>query len=331
MNDKVKIGLFGIGHLGKIHLKCLQMLSDKFEIVGAYDPDTKTTEFVNKEFNIPIFDNIDHLLDRVEAVDIVSPTSTHFDIASVAIQSSKHVFVEKPVASTRDEGIRLMDLHRQYPSVIQVGHVERFNPAYLSVKDLDIQPLFIECHRLAQFNMRGTDVSVILDLMIHDLDLILHIVKSKVVSISANGVCIVSQTPDIGNVRLEFENGCTANITASRLSLKNMRKMRVFQPDAYISMDFLDKSSQIVRLVDEDGPEDGMVMETAKGMKKLIFDNPSLPEVNAIKEELNAFADSIINEDQPLVSLEDGVNALILAHDINDKIKTNEVAMSKKI
>lgn len=331
MKEKIKIGLFGLGHLGKIHLKCLLMLSEEFEIIGAYDPDSNTCRKINEEFGISIFNDVDNLIANVEAVDIVSTTTTHFDIASRAMAADKHVFVEKPVASTKAEGLELLKMHSSDSTVVQVGHVERFNPAYLSVKDIDIRPVFIECHRLAQFNMRGTDVSVILDLMIHDLDLILHIVNSEVKNISANGVCVVSETPDIGNVRIEFDNGCVANVTASRLSLKNMRKMRVFQPDAYISMDFLDKKSEIVRLLDEEAKEEGFIMETSKGNKKLVFDNPAPAEVNAIKEELYAFALSIKNKTRPLVSLADGVNALVLAHRINDLIKSNEEAMTEKL
>jgi len=320
---KIKIGLIGLGHLGKIHLKCLLALPEVFEVKGIYDIDQEVAQSVADQYQVPIFESIEGLIQEVDAVDIVSTTSTHFEIASKALSLSKHVFIEKPVTTTPEEGDVLLALQQKSGKIVQVGHVERFNPAYLAIKDLKIKPLFIESHRLAEFNIRGTDVSVVLDLMIHDLDLILHMVDSPVSNVHATGVCVVSNTPDISNARIEFENGCVANVTASRLSLKRMRKMRVFQPDAYVSLDFLDKQTQVIRMFDVDGEEEdnnSFVIETGRGTKRISIEIPEVQEVNAIVEELKAFSESILNGSNPIVTLSAGVEAVRLAHIINDQI-----------
>lgn len=327
---KIKLGLVGLGHLGKIHLKCIQSLQEDFELIGVYDINADVSTEVSAQFGVPAFSDLESLVDACDAIDVVSITSTHHRVASLALKHGKHVFVEKPVTSTVAEGDQLLDLEAQAGSVVQVGHVERFNPAYLAIRDIPIKPLFIESHRLAEFNMRGTDVSVVLDLMIHDLDLILHLVDSKVTQVNASGVCVVSNTPDISNARIEFENGCVANVTASRLSMKNMRKMRVFQPDAYLSLDFLDKETQIIRMfdVDEQDREDNtFILETGKGPKRISIDNPSVPEVNAIVEELKSFARSIRSGEKAIVSLLAGVEAVKLAHEINDQIMQKNWAL----
>jgi len=320
---RIKIGIIGLGHLGKIHLKCIQSLPDEFELVGIYDVDASVAAKVSEAFNVKSFESVESLLASVEAVDIVSITSSHFELAAKALQLDRHVFIEKPVTATSVEGEQLLDLQAKCGKVVQVGHVERFNPAYLAIKDLQIKPLFIESHRLAEFNLRGTDVSVVLDLMIHDLDLILHLVKSPVVDVHATGVCVVSPTPDISNARIEFENGCVANVTASRLSLKRMRKMRVFQPDAYLSLDFLEKQTQVIRMYDAEGaPEDdqSFLIDTGKGPKRISIKVPDVLEVNAISEELKAFAVAVNTNTPPLVTLKAGVEAVRLAHVINDQI-----------
>ena len=323
----LKVGVLGAGHLGKIHIRLLLELNDKFEFVGFYDPSDDNAAAAIEAFKIKRFETIDELLEAVDAVDIVTPTISHFDCASRALRKSKHVFIEKPVTETVEEAKILTDLAHEAGVKVQVGHVERFNPAFQAAVPFLKNPMFIETHRLAQFNPRGTDVPVVLDLMIHDLDAILSVVKSGIKRISASGVSVVSDTPDIANARIEFDNGCVANLTASRISLKNMRKSRFFQKDAYISVDFLTKELEVVRMEDVEGEPDpfDMVLELGNGKpsKKILFDKPDIEDTNAIKEELSTFADAILNDTTPIVSIEDGRMALEVAQQIVDKLKTS--------
>lgn len=325
MSKKIKIGLFGVGHLGKIHLKCLLELKDVFEFIGFYDPDKKTSEEVAKTFAVKSFDSEESLLASCDAVDIVAPTVYHYALAIKAIENSKDIFIEKPICSTPKEANAILKAAKKYGVKGQVGFVERFNPAFLSLVGQEIKPKFIEAHRLSVFNPRGTDVSVVLDLMIHDLDILLKLVDAPVYKIYANGVAVLSETEDIANARIEFENGTVANITASRISMKQMRKFRLFQNDAYISMDFLDKKTEIIRLKDsnESGREDLMELETSTGKKYLEFEMPESSAINAIKTELKLFAESIIQNKETSVPLYDGVIALELAHDILAEIEKN--------
>jgi predicted dehydrogenase len=322
----LKIGVFGSGHLGKIHIRLLLELTEQFEVVGFYDPSDANADEVIEKFQLKRFPSMQELLDAVECVDIVTPTLTHAELASLALRNSKHVFIEKPVTETVDEARSLMGLAREANVKVQVGHVERFNPAFQAAVPFLTKPMFIETHRLAQFNPRGTDVPVVLDLMIHDLDIILSVVKSGVKRISASGVAVVSDTPDITNARIEFDNGCVANLTASRISMKNMRKSRFFQKDAYISVDFLTKELEVVRMETVEGEPNPLDivfdMGEGKPVKKIYFDKPDIGEINAIKEELNSFHDSIVNDTTPLVSLEDGFRALDVAQQILDKLKS---------
>lgn len=316
----LKIGVLGAGHLGKIHLRLLNE-SEKYELVGFYDPDKKNAEKVAKEFGYKKFDSIAALIDVVDVVDIVTPTLSHHDCAKQSIKQGKHVFLEKPIANTVAEAEEIIALAKEYNVKGQVGHVERFNPAFMATKDAINNPMFIETHRLAEFNPRGTDVPVVLDLMIHDIDVILSVVKSKVKNINASGVSVISDTPDIANARLEFENGCVANLTSSRISLKNMRKSRFFQKDAYISVDFLDKGCEVVKM--KDAPETpgdfDMVLQNAEGVRKQIyFENPEVQLNNAILDELETFADAINNDTRPIVTLEDGTEALRIAYQVID-------------
>ncbi len=316
-----KIGVLGAGHLGKIHLNCIRNIAD-YELVGFYDPDDEMARQTIERFGIKRFDSIDSLVMASDVVDIVTPTVAHFACAELALKSSKHVFIEKPIVATVDEAQRLVAIADEARVKVQVGHVERFNPAFTAARPFIDNPMFIETHRLAQFNPRGTDVPVVLDLMIHDIDIILSIVNSNVKRLSASGVPIVSSTPDIANVRLEFDNGCVANLTASRLSLKNMRKTRIFQRDSYISVDFLDKECQIVEikdLVGEPGPFD-MILENEEMKKKLKIYKPEIKPVNAIETELHEFLRSIEHDTLPPVPLADGVNALKLAQEILEKM-----------
>lgn len=310
----IKIGVFGAGHLGKIHLKCLKLSDSYFDIIGFHDPDSEILKEVEKQTGIKGYSNADELLDLVDAIDIVSPTSTHFELALKAIHYGKHLFIEKPVTQTLAQAIELIKLSKEKKIQIQIGHVERFNPALLALKNTDLNPMFIESHRLAPFNPRGTDVSVILDLMIHDLDIILHLVPSEVKKVEANGVAIVSKSPDITNARITFENGCVANVTSSRISLKQMRKMRLFQHDAYITLDFLDKKAQIIKLSEQNQSEyQSLSIDTPLGKKYIQIENPIIPESNAIQMELESFADSILHNTSPKVSIQDGYKALYLA------------------
>jgi len=314
----LKAGVLGAGHLGKIHLRLLNE-SDKYELIGFYDPNAENAKKVAAEFGYTAFDSIQELIDAVDVVDIVTPTLSHHDCAVQVIQSKKHLFIEKPISNTVAEAEDILALAKKHNVKGQVGHVERFNPAFTAVKHKIDKPMFIETHRLAEFNPRGTDVPVVLDLMIHDIDAILSVVKSKVVKVSASGVSVISETPDIANARLEFENGCVANLTSSRISLKNMRKSRFFQRDAYISVDFLTKKCEVVKM--KDAPETpgdfDMILQNAEGVKKQIyFDNPDVEANNAILDELNSFADAINNNTTPVVTLDDGTEALRVAHQI---------------
>ena len=322
----LKIGLLGAGHLGKIHLKCIKSV-EEFELTGFYDPDEEKVNNIRNEFGIPYFDSVSSLIDACDVVDIVTPTISHFDCASEAIKKTKHVFIEKPIAATPEEARHLIELAGEADVQVQVGHVERFNPAFTSVKSKLNRPMFIEAHRLSQFNPRGTDVPVVLDLMIHDIDIILSVVKSNIKRIHASGVNVVSDTPDIANARLEFDNGAVANLTASRISLKNLRKSRFFQKDAYISVDFLDKTAEIVRMEEiEQIPDDpfAMILDLGENKKKrrINFEKPEIIPLNAIEEELRSFAKAILNNTIPPVTIDDGYQALLVANMIIDKIQT---------
>ncbi len=311
----LKIGVLGAGHLGKIHLRLLNQ-SEKYELVGFYDPDEINAKNVQEEFGYTYFENLNDLIDAVDVVDIVTPTLSHYDCAKKSMEKGKHIFIEKPITNTLEEAEELIELEKKYGIKGQVGHVERFNPAFLAVKDKIVGPMFIETHRLAEFNPRGTDVPVVLDLMIHDIDAILSVVPSKVKQINASGVSVISTSPDIANARIVFENGCVANLTSSRISLKNMRKSRFFQKDAYISVDFLDKKVEVVKM--KDAPEKpgdfDMILQNAEGEKKQIyFENPEIEPNNAILDELETFADAIMQNTRPAITLTEGTEALRVA------------------
>lgn len=323
----LKIGVLGAGHLGKIHIKCIKQIPE-YELIGFFDTDPETAKKVSLEYGIKSYPDISSLINDVEVVDIVTPTVSHFACASESLRKSKHVFIEKPIVATPAEANSLMELAREASVKVQVGHVERFNPAFMAAQSSIKNPMFIETHRLAQFNPRGTDVPVILDLMVHDIDIVLSVVKSPIRKISASGVAIVSDTPDITNARIEFDNGCVANLTASRISLKNMRKSRFFQRDAYITVDFLEKKAEIVRMKDLiSEPEDPMAMVidlgSGKGMKQIIFDKPVIEPVNAIMLELESFYKAIVNNQAPPVTIEDGYNVLSVAYQILEKVNIN--------
>jgi len=322
----LKIGVFGTGHLGKFHLNNWKEIPGT-ELIGFFDPNNETAEAISEQYQLKRFLNEDDLIDACDAIDVVAPTDAHFNICKKAIRKTKHVFVEKPLANTMQEAEELVKLVKESRIKLQVGHVERFNPAFLAVKNFDLNPMFIEVHRLAQFNPRGTEVSVILDLMIHDIDIILSIVKSDVKSVSSSGVAVLTDTPDIANVRIEFNNGCVANLTSSRISMKKMRKMRLFQKDGYIGIDFLNKTVEILKLKkDEDINTFNFDLETPKGTRTIAISNPPIPEVNAIKKELEEFVSSIQNKTPTIVSEIDGYRAMEVAHQILQKINNHITA-----
>lgn len=316
----LKVGILGVGHLGNFHINNWLLITG-VELIGFFDPNDDNAQIAIEKYNLKRFDTAESLIAVCDAVDIVAPTTAHFDLCKAAITTGKHVFVEKPLANTMEQARQLVNLAREANIKFQVGHVERFNPAFLALKNHHLEPMFIEVHRLAQFNPRGTDVSVILDLMIHDIDIILSLVKSNVKFISANGVAVMSDTPDIANVRIEFDNGCVANLTSSRISMKKMRKMRLFQKDAYIGIDFLDKKTEIIKL---NTPEDinafTFDIETNNGKKTIAIANPLIKDGNAIKMELEAFYKAIIENTDTPVNVLDGYRAMDIAHQILDKI-----------
>ncbi|HJV18768.1 MAG TPA: Gfo/Idh/MocA family oxidoreductase [Sediminibacterium sp.] len=321
----LKVGVFGVGHLGKFHLNNWKEI-EGVKLVGFFDPNNDNAKEVVEKYGLKRYMDEDKLMDACDIIDVITPTNQHFDICMQAIRKGKHVFVEKPITHTIQEGRALMNMVREANVKVQVGHVERFNPAYLAVKDMNLNPMFIEVHRLAQFNPRGTEVSVILDLMIHDIDIILSLVKSDVKSIAASGVAVMTETPDIANVRIEFNNGCVANLTSSRISMKKMRKMRLFQKDAYIGIDFLEKKTEIIKLKQ---PGDNNVfsfdIDTPNGKKSIAIATPSIEPLNAIKLELESFVDSIVNNKPTAVSEIDGFLAMEVAHQILEKINNTSI------
>jgi len=321
----LKIGVLGAGHLGKIHLKCIKEITD-YELVGFFDPNSDNSKIVAEELGIPSFNSSSSLIEAVDVVDIVTPTVSHFGCASEALRKFRHVFIEKPIVASPQEAHELMDIAREADVKVQVGHVERFNPAFLAALPYFDRPMFIEAHRLAPFNPRGTDVPVILDLMIHDIDIVLSVVKASVRKVSASGVAVISETPDICNARLEFDNGSVANLTASRISLKKMRKARFFQKEAYISVDFLEKETEIVKMYDApENPDDpfALLLDLGEGKakKQIEITRPPVINNNAIKTELESFARAISSNSIPQVTINDGYLALEVAHKILEKLR----------
>jgi predicted dehydrogenase len=327
--EKLKIGIVGTGHLGKLHTKMFQQIS-KCELVGIYDSNPDQLAHASKEYNVREFGSLNEILENVDAVSIAVTTSAHFLVAEKCLEKNKHVFIEKPITSLISEGEKLVKTAADKNLIIQVGHIERFNPALLAVEEFIIQPMFIQSDRLAQFNPRGTDVAVVLDLMIHDIDIILSLVKSDVAKIDANGIAVVSNNIDIANARIQFVNGAVANVTASRISQKKMRKMRLFQKDNYISLDFIAGVAEVYRLV----PADQQLLTPAISFgeiglgdkkKRVIYEQPEIKEVNALKYELELFVNSVIEGKNPVVTGEDGLRALKVAQIIIEKIEESKV------
>jgi len=319
----LNIGIVGVGHLGKIHAEILQK-SDFFNLIGVFDINQKTSIKLSKRLSIKNFTNFNQLLKECNVIDIVTPTKNHFNYAQKALNKEKHIFIEKPITNKLEEALKIIKLSEKSNSKVQIGYIERFNPAFVSVKNQINHPLFFETHRLSTFSKRGTDVSVILDLMIHDIDILLHTVNSKIKSINANGISIISKNPDIANARIEFKNGCVANLTASRVSMKKMRKTRVFQKDAYISIDFLNKKSEVVKITNKNSLNPFKPKIEINGTKKQInINKPKIKNTNALEDELNSFSKCINDNMNPNVSVYDGYESLKVAYDILDIINKN--------
>lgn len=328
--SSVKIGVIGTGHLGRLHTKLLKEIHN-CDLIGIYDKDHETADKVGKEFETRKFNSVDELLNEVDSVTIAATTSIHYDLMKQAIESGKHILVEKPITAKINEAKEIVAMAAEANVKLQVGHIERFNPALVSLEKYNLDPKFVQTDRLAQFNPRGTDVAVVHDLMIHDIDIILSLVKSDVKEIKASGVAVVSDNIDIANARLEFENGAVANVTASRISQKKMRKMRMFQRDAYISLDFTTGVSEVYRLVSPDTPnlEHFMtfgIMGVGENKKAVVYEQPQQKEINALKYELQLFVDAILNDEKPVVSGEDGLKALVVAEEIVKKIGESKVS-----
>jgi predicted dehydrogenase len=328
MSD-LKVGVIGTGHLGRLHTRLFKEVKN-CSLVGIYDKDLEKAKACGNELSVNIFEKMEDLLSSIDAVSIVATTSAHYELAKKSLESGKHVFIEKPITATIKEAEELVLLSDQKYLSLQVGHIERFNPALLSLEKYNLDPRFIETDRLAQFNPRGTDVAVVLDLMIHDIDIILSLVKSEVKKVYASGVAVVSGNIDIANARIEFENGAVANVTASRISQKKMRKMRIFQKDTYISLDFTTGLSEVYRLasIDEKLQEPFISFgEIGVGDKKklVVYEQPELKEVNALQYELQLFVDSIINKQKPVVTAADGLKALKVAEIIISEINKSQI------
>lgn len=320
MMKNLRIGLIGAGHLGRIHIKCLVEEGYR-EQLSFFEADPDRAQSISQEFSVRHVQSQKALIDSVDALILVAPTTLHHSIASDVLTAGKHLFVEKPVCSTGEEAEKLFTLAAKKDLKVQVGHVERFNPAFVEFEKHGLSPKFIESHRLATYNARGTDVSVVMDLMIHDLDLLLYVVKAPVKSVHAIGVPLISQTADICNARLVFENGAVANVTASRVSMKQMRRMRFFQPEAYATIDFVDKQLQVFKMSDEvNDDSDGFVLDTQIGPKKISAYIPELQATNAIKEEQRCFFESILEDKPTVVSLRDGTEAVLLAERITESM-----------
>jgi len=327
--QRLDIGVVGVGHLGSLHAKMYSQLGNA-NLVGIFDVDVQKARQVAQEIGTKAFETVDEVIEASDAVSVVTTTTAHYETAKKALEHGVHTFIEKPITETIDQARTLISIAEANNLKIQVGHIERFNPAILALESYNLKPLFIESHRLAQFSPRGSDVAVVLDLMIHDIDLILSLVKSPVARIDANGVAVVSDTADIANARIQFQNGCVANVTASRISQQKMRKMRLFQQDAYISIDFAQGLAEVFRLIDEGDANAKPTMLLGKidqGTKKraIIYEQPEVKEVNALKHELDLFVQAILNDSDPAVNGNDGMQALEVAREIVQRIEAQKV------
>ena len=318
--NNIKVGVLGVGHLGRFHAQNYKSIAGA-ELIGVYDVDKNRCDQIAEEFQVQPYENLEELLEKIDAASIVVTTSNHFEITSKCLEHNVHCLVEKPITSTLEEADKLIRLAKDHDRILQVGHIERFNPALVALGSNPLNPMFIESHRLASFNPRGTDVAVVLDLMIHDLDIILHLVKSPVKTIDASGVAVITDEVDIANARISFENGCVANVTVSRISLNPMRKMRIFQPERYITIDFQKGSTEFYRLVGQDDNITGdRVIPMEGSHRKIVYSNQQLPAMDAMYAEQASFARAVVNGTSPVVSGRDGLEALRIAERINQQL-----------
>ena len=322
-NKKVGVGIVGVGHLGKHHVKHLTAM-DNVKCVGFYDIDDARATVIADKYNVKYYDSLEALLNDCDAVTIVTPTDTHFHIASDCLTAGKHVFIEKPITKSVAEAEQLLTLANTNEVLIQVGHIERLNPALVSLNNYSISPKYIEIQRLAPYDVRGTDVPVVLDKMIHDIDILLFLVNSEVESIDANGISILTDSIDIANARIRFKNGTIANLTSSRIAQNHVRKAKMFQQDLYITIDFLLGLTEIYRVLDPDEPDQNVIQDVPfhyEGKtKRIVYEKPDLPSFDALKAELEKFTNSVKGDATPIVDGQAGKNALELAINIHDLI-----------
>ena len=315
------IALIGLGHIGKIHLKILND-NPNWNLIGVFDTDKLLCQTIASQYNIKAFKTLNEAIETAHVIDIATPSDTHFEIAKSAIINGKHVFIEKPVTSHLKEALQLQKYINESGVFFQVGHVERFNPAFIAAKPYLNAPKFIEIHRLAQYNSRGTDVSVVLDIMLHDLDLLLSIVKSNVKKIHVSGCNLISNSADIVNARIEFENGCVANITANRMAFKNMRKFRVFTDDNFVSINLLDKVTEVIKIKNASLNSKNLIIDPGNNQvkKEIVFEHPIILPCNAINEELNSLFESINNNKKTIIDIDDAIQVLKLIKDIEAQL-----------
>jgi predicted dehydrogenase len=319
----LKFGVIGVGHLGQHHVRHYCDLDD-VDFVGFYDSDKQRAKKIAQRFKTKSFESLEKLLLRVDAVSIVSPTIYHYKIAEKCIIQKKHVFIEKPITSTIEEADRLIKLARERNTVIQVGHIERLNPALVALNKYLLKPAYIEIQRLSPYNIRGTDVPVVLDKMIHDIDIALFLAKSNLENISASGLSILTDSIDIANARIEFKNGCVANITSSRVAKDEIRKIKIFQKNLYATVDLYKRITEVYSINDIDSVKNKSLVNVPfdyRGSKKLIhYDKPTVIIEDALKLELINFSRSIKGFEKPIVDGDEGREALKIAIVIQNKI-----------
>ena len=322
-DKKVRVGIIGVGHLGRHHVKHLVTI-DHVECVGFYDIDEARATVISDKYNVKSYDSLEALLSDCDAVTIVTPTDTHFNVASDCLTAGKHVFIEKPITKSVAEAEQLLTLANTNKVLIQVGHIERLNPALVPLKNYSISPKYIEIQRLAPYDVRGTDVPVVLDKMIHDIDILLFLVNSEVESIDANGISILTDSIDIANARIRFKNGTIANLTSSRVAQDHVRKTKIFQQDLYITIDFLLGLTEVYRVIDPDEQDPDAIKDVrfhyGNKTKKIVYEKPDLPLFDALKAELENFTNSVRGIASPIVDGHAGKNALELASNIHDLI-----------
>jgi len=330
-NKQIKTAVIGVGHLGGFHVRQLKELPEA-NLVGIFDTDAERLAAVSAEQGVSAFNSFEEAVSAAEAVSVVVPTARHFEVASRALDAGCHVFIEKPITSTLEEADKLLRLAEKCERLVQVGHIERLNPALTVLDKYDLQPRFIEGHRLASFTDRGTDVPVILDLMIHDIDVVLHLIRSPIRDIHANGVQVITDSADIATARLEFENGAVANLTASRISQRQMRKLRIFQASMYIGIDFLQRITEVYRLSDSDPKNDeGLVtlpFEHAGRRRLITYEKPATEKYDALYLELRNFIRSVAGVEKPAVDGYDARAALDVAIQVQAAVDSSSEVLS---